>query len=542
MAGRLDNLKALNTDRWKAHSQTHTDATATDDDGARDREQLLWTTPASTGGALFNLANPTHDGEFVKPYIRDLDKQAPRYRGELTWIDPKTYERVPMPPGGGKDWMRTRTAVPSSGDDWSSVRLGSVHKYRIPPTSVTRKQGDCQLFGCCGWRLTAAQWIWWLNFVCFVAHTVMVFVTLWMAYWRHGRNAFRDTEHMMIPIYRIRNIPTQFMLDNNMSQWSPGWNLTSSDPNSGLFLYDNGYPINFATLVIAFFATSAIFHFWALIAGAYEYWWFWYWRQLDDAFAYWRWAEYSISASLMAMGMAIALGIREQYALAGIFMLTWATQTYGFLTEYISTPKAYVDKQNYKYPVGPYQLKKFAEGAAEYGVTNYYEDPNALKLIDQTEWYSDRPMYDIKAEPEVATRGAVSTWQGYSHVRAQRTANWLRRMVPHVFGWFTMTSVWFILFTQLEHARRDISEVSDRNIPEWVFAAIIGTSIIFMSFALVQIIFQRLAPGFYWGTEIAYCILSLTAKMYLGWFLLINVIYVDGTTADETLRGTNEVR
>ena len=100
MAGRLENLKALNTDRWKAHSQTHTDAPAAEDDGgasARDREQLLWTTPASTGGALFNLPNPTNDGEFVKPYIRDLDKQAPRYRGELTWIDPKTYERVPMP-------------------------------------------------------------------------------------------------------------------------------------------------------------------------------------------------------------------------------------------------------------------------------------------------------------------------------------------------------------------------------------------------------------------------------------------------------------
>ena len=161
--------------------------------------------------------------------------------------------------------MRTRVAVPSSGDDWSSVRLGSVHKYRIPPTSVTRKQGDCQLFGCCGWRLTAVSCdaqlsplrvsfttrnartgrrngCWWLNFVCFCAHTAMVFVTLWMAYWRHGKNAFRDTEHMMIPIYRIRNIPTQFMLDNNMSQWSPGWNLTSSDPNSGLFLWDNGIP------------------------------------------------------------------------------------------------------------------------------------------------------------------------------------------------------------------------------------------------------------------------------------------------------------
>lgn len=43
------------------------------------------------------------------------------------------------------------------------------------------------------------------------------------------------------------------------------------------------------------------------------------------------------------------------------------------------------------------------------------------------------------------------------------------------------------------------------------------------------------------GTEIAFCILSLTAKMYLGWFLLINVIYVDGS-ADETLRANNEVR
>ena len=34
-----------------------------------------------------------------------------------------------------------------------------------------------------------------------------------------------------------------------------------------------------------------------------------------------------------------------------------------------------------------------------------------------------------------------------------------------------------------------------------------------------------------------YCILSLTAKMYLGWFLLINVLFIDGATADETLKG-----
>jgi len=119
----------------------------------------------------------------------------------------------------------------------------------------------------------------------------MIFVTLWFAYWRHGKSAFRDTEHLTIPIYRIRGVPTQLMLDNNISTWSPGWNLTSSEPNSGLFLWDNGFPINFATLIIAFFATSAIFHFWALVVGAHEYFWFWYWRKMDDAFCYWRWAE-----------------------------------------------------------------------------------------------------------------------------------------------------------------------------------------------------------------------------------------------------------
>lgn len=145
-------------------------------------------------------------------------------------------------------------------------------------------------------------------------------------------------------------------------------------------------------------------------------------------------------------------------------------------------------------------------------------------------------MYDIKNTPDVPDS------QAYIHVRSQRTANWLRRMVPHVFGWFTMSSVWFILVVQLENAKRDIRELSDRNVPEWVDAVIYGSFLIFMSFAFVQIVFQRLAPGFYWGTEVVYCILSLTAKMFLGWFLLINVIYIDGSTADETLTGNNAVR
>ena len=38
------------------------------------------------------------------------------------------------------------------------------------------------------------------------------------------------------------------------------------------------------------------------------------------------------------------------------------------------------------------------------------------------------------------------------------------------------------------------------------------------------------------ATEVAYCILSLTAKLYLGLFLLINVIMADAS-ANDTLNG-----
>ena len=53
--------------------------------------------------------------------------------------------------------------------------------------------------------------------------------------------------------------------------------------------------------------------------------------------------------------------------------------------------------------MGPYQLQKFAEGAADYGLTDYYRDPNALKLIDQTEWEAVRAPARSKC---LATRAA----------------------------------------------------------------------------------------------------------------------------------------
>lgn len=182
------------------------------------------------------------------------------------------------------------------------------------------------------------------------------------------------------------------------------------------------------------------------------------------------------------MALGITLGIREQYALSGLFMLTWCCMAFGFLVEYVSTPKAVVDTVNHKYPVGPLQLRRFADPLNnDYGKTDYYNDPTALKLISQTDWDADRPLYDVLND-DVPIAPQRAGW----FVRAQRTRNYIRRMVPHIFGWFPMTSVWFWLFTQLENAKRDVAEVSDREIPVWVNAVIVGTFMIFMSFAFVR--------------------------------------------------------
>ena len=34
-----------------------------------------------------------------------------------------------------------------------------------------------------------------------------------------------------------------------------------------------------------------------------------------------------------------------------------------------------------------------------------------------------------------------------------------------------------------------------------------------------------LPPGFYFGSELCFCALSLTSKLWLGWFILLNVLY-----------------
>jgi len=546
----IADVRLLNQQRWASHIAAQQQGATPW--GAQPQPRAV----VPTAGALFNRPNPiAHDHErggneyVTRPYNRRLDKFLPR-RGEKRAIRPdgtymnkydETIDESHLDP---RNWKRDATVndperpgeqtriMPVYGSDVFAVNPASVHKFRIPNTSVVNKIGDLRVPFCCwGIRLTAAQWIWWTNLLCFVAHSFMVGFTLHMGYGRWGLNPFTDEgEHMKVTIFRISQVPTVEVYMNNLSVWSPGYNGSEADPRNTRaiggnehWLHDNGIPVDFCWLTASFFLISAIFHLWALLVGIFERTWYLYWRQLDDAFAWWRWAEYSASASVMAMGIAIAIGLREQSILAGIFMLHWATMAFGFLVEYISTPKALVDTTVHYRPVGAYEFMLWRAGKdLPSPIDRYRNDPTALKLISQDQWTLDRPLYDIQSTNTVV--GAESDY----FVQAQRRQNFVRRMIPHIFGWFTMAAAWVIIVTHLEWARHDLAKITDISIPSWVDGAIYGTVLIFWSFTFPQIIFQYLPPGFYWGTELLYCVLSLTAKLYLGIFLLINVIMVDG--------------
>ena len=258
--------------------------------------------PVPTGGALFNRKDPRNAAGEVQPI---LDRALGVREGRSN-------------------------SIFNQGKDFTGLADRSRFKYRIPDTSVVNKVGDCRLFCCCGWRLTAAQWVWLLNFVCFCAHTTMVFVVAYFAWWSKDLSVYGDDSPYHVKIYRV----------------SAQWNNATVQGYDYL-VEDNQMPIDIAWATLAFFLISAVFHLFAVVAGLFESMWFRYWRQvrplsqrallspplarprtgarahrahapspcssqMDDAFCYWRWIEYSGSASLMGILLAVVLGIREQ--------------------------------------------------------------------------------------------------------------------------------------------------------------------------------------------------------------------------------------
>ena len=263
MAVSAAELVKLNKNRWDANLES------------AEAPQAV-----PTAGLVFFRGDPKNSltGEIEVPWDRETkddgpSRQAPQYY--------KVVDKSHAPYASAEEQQalnklsvlgqRKSTVVKTSGDsDCFALKPWSRFKYRIPYTSVVHREGDlsvCCCFG--GFKPTAAQVLWFVNFICFLVHTSMVFVTLYFAYWRWGRS-INDADHMMVTIYRVSQIPTPKMMEEDNATHTV-WDNSTRWANQ-FYLHENGMKVNFATLVLSFFAISAVFHLLACVLGAFERW------------------------------------------------------------------------------------------------------------------------------------------------------------------------------------------------------------------------------------------------------------------------------
>lgn len=393
---------------------------------------------------------------------------------------------------------------------WFDIRPSSHLKRRIPATSVVNLVCTMQgpLYG-----VTAAQTIWFLNLIAFGVHFFFFWWTIILICGWDGK-----TRDLHAPVFRVRA--------NWTSPDVSGYNFDLKDN-------DQGFDIGVSTAV--WFGITAGFHFLALIAGLWERFWHVYWRQLDDAFVWWRWLEYSLSASFMVLGIAFSLGMREENIMTCFFILTWTTMMLGFTNELYSRPRTFVDKTVYDTPIREKNTR----------VEDINVDDMALKLIAGEAWEGDRPQMAYDTVPTEDLPSEVSNVKPLPYrselIVAQRQSNYLRRMWPFFLGWVPFLTVWVLMIKFLVTSVDDVKDLSsnpDRDMPEWVKVALWGTFILYTSFAPVMAIYQFLPPAHYWGSEVVYIVLSLFSKVYLGIFLLMNVILSDEVEAAAKLTTT----
>ena len=144
---------------------------------------------------------------------------------------------------------------------------------------------------------------------------------------------------------------------------------------------------------------------------------------------------------------------------------------FGFLTELYSRPVLIADKNDYQNPVG---RRGFI------GQPDYSENPNALHLISQNSWEGDRIIRDADGNTIV---------KNFDFIQAQRTSNWIRRLVPYFFGWAPYLTWVSVLTYHLEKSKVELYESTngDLQIPAWVNAALYGTILLFSSFHFILI-------------------------------------------------------
>lgn len=112
-------------------------------------------------------------------------------------------------------------------------------------------------------------------------------------------------------------------------------------------------------------------------------------------------------------------------------------------------------------------------------------------------------------------------WQGYLQERMKG-----RSWVPTLVGWLIFMGQWIIILSYFFTAITSPRPMDVARVPWFVYTIVLGLFLIFAVFGLIQLAYMTGWPRFMktaYAQEIAYLVMSFTAKFFLTWNLLIGI-------------------
>ena len=105
--------------------------------------------------------------------------------------------------------------------------------------------------------------------------------------------------------------------------------------------------------------------------------------------------------------------------------------------------------------------------------------------VDYEKWHGDVDQPERPKEDNDSRRNQMFKKQMLEYWSVRRW-NYLRRMVPHLIGWFPYLTAWAIIRNNFNEQIDDLCEGLRERMPDFVFWIIYGSFVIFSLFAFVQ--------------------------------------------------------
>lgn len=212
-----------------------------------------------------------------------------------------------------------------------------------------------------------------------------------------------------------------------------------------------------AWIAFVWFFCSALFHAVVLTSWACGTIDSWYFYGIKENIGFWRWLEYSVSASIMLLGASSILGTRDFRVVVSATAFMGITMFFGYLAE-----------------------------------------KNAIRHIDMSKglpWRWDTPFF----------KGG---WNVFD------------RFLPHFLGYVPFFFSWGLAFDSY-YLATDTYKASGAVVPDVGEALWAGFGL-FLLFGSVQFVLLALdkGPHYYWCGEMAYVVLSFTAKFTMAMILI----------------------